>query len=105
MEACHRLRNKHRTIVKFSSRRKIAEIFNKKKILKDTGSRIYINESLCPYYKGLWNKCRNLKTEDKIHSFWTHNGNVKIKIYENSTPTILTHDVDVESLLGSKGDE
>ena len=61
IENCHRNR-KERAIIKFSSRRKSSEVLNKKKKLKhldirkhvvNDESRIYINESLHPYYGGL----------------------------------------------------
>ena len=67
IEDFHRIK-RDRTIIKFISRRK-STVLNKKKKLKnlDTGkygrndgSRIYMNESLCPYYRGLWVKCKGL---------------------------------------------
>ena len=57
IEDCHQIKG-DRTIIKFSYRIKSSEVLNKKKIeigkygLND-GSRIYINESLCPYYHKL----------------------------------------------------
>ena len=77
MEACHRLpyskkedRSKpKRTIVKFVNRKKCEQaIFNRKK-LKDVDktklkfpeeTRIFINDSLCPYYRGIYGKCKKL---------------------------------------------
>ena len=82
IEDCHRIKG-DRTIIKFSSRRKSTEVVNKKKKLKNLdigkyglndGSRIYINESLCPYYRGLWGKCKGLWQDKVIASFYTING-------------------------------
>ena len=102
VEACHRLKNRDRTIVKFSSRRKVHEIFSKKKTLKEQGSRLYINESLCPYYRGIWGKCKKMKLEKKIWSFWTSNGSIRVKLSENSRPNIITHDVDLARLFNKE---
>ena len=43
------------------------------------GSRIYINESLCPYYHGLWGKCKGLWQDKVIASFYTINGICELK--------------------------
>jgi len=108
IESCHRIKN-DRTIVKLSSRRKVFEIMNNKKNLKllkseevdlPSGTRIYINESLCPYYRGLWGRCKGLEKDKKIHSFWTFNGIIRVKKYQSSDPIAITHDVDFFSLLG-----
>ena len=58
IEDCHRIKG-DRTVIKFSSQMKSSEVLNKKKKLKNLdigkyglndGPRIYINESLYPYY-------------------------------------------------------
>ena len=65
IEACHRLTKSYRTIVKFSRRKDYQHLMRIKKVLKDLnptnlsfpeGTKIYVNESLCPYYRGLWNE-------------------------------------------------
>ena len=85
IEDCHRIKG-DRTIINFSSQRKSSQVLNKKKKLKnlDTGkygfndgSRIYINESLCPYYRGLWGKCKGFWQDKVIASFYTINGKLK----------------------------
>ena len=79
IEDCHRIKG-DRTIIEFSSRRKSSEVLNKKKKLKNLdiekygindGSRIYINESLCPYYRGLLGKCKGLWQDKVVASFYT----------------------------------
>ena len=91
IEDCHRIKG-DRTIIKFSSRRKSSEVLNKKKKLKNLdigkyglndGSRIYINESLCPYYHGLWGKCKGLWQDKVITSFYTINGILRVKKFEH----------------------
>ena len=70
IQACHRLREKDRTIVKFVNRKDCTNILRVKKDLKhldpsklsfSEGTKIFINESLCPCYRGIWNKCKKLR--------------------------------------------
>ena len=68
IEACHRQgKNSDKTIVKFSSRKDCGHTMCVKKYLKDldatvldlpAGTKLYINDRLCPYYKGLWNETK-----------------------------------------------
>ena len=60
IQACHRLREKDKTIVKFVHRKDCTNILRVKKDLKhldptklslSEGTKIFINESLCPYYR------------------------------------------------------
>ena len=87
LEDCHRIKGDC-TIVKFSSRRKSSEVLHKKKNLKNidgskfdfnAGVKLYINESLCPYYRGLWGKCKKLWLNKVIFSFYTINSILHIK--------------------------
>ena len=48
------------------------------------GTRIFIIESLCAYYRGLWNKCKKLKGMGKLHVFFVSNSTIKAKILENN---------------------
>ena len=54
-------------------------------------SAIYINDSLCSYYKMLWGKCRKLLLNKYIHSFWVTNGTTKLKTVENGRVYPVTH--------------
>ena len=107
IEACHRIKGS-RTIVKFSSRRMSSKVLESKKKLKEKNferigfpkeTAIFINESLCPYYRGIWNKCKILKQENKIHSFWTTNGIIRYKKNEHENPIPVFHDEDLEELM------
>ena len=53
--------------------------------------KIFINSSLCPYYKMLWSKSKKLLTLGKINSFYISNGTIRIKISENSSLLSITH--------------
>ena len=77
IEACHRLTKSDRTIVKFSRRKDCQHLMRIKKGLKDLnptnlsfpeGTKMYVNDSLCPYYRGLWNECKKLWNNKKIYS-------------------------------------
>ena len=69
-ESCHRLnKNTDRTIVKFSRRKNCDQVMRVKGELNKlkpanldlpVGTKLYINESLCPYYRRLWNQCKQL---------------------------------------------
>ena len=55
-------------------------------------SVVYINDSLCIYYKMLRGKCRKLLSNKNIHSFWVTNGTIKLKTIENEQVYAVTHE-------------
>ena len=76
--------------VKLSRRKDANKIRLLKKDLKSMNlsslsinSAVYINDSLCIYYKMLWGKCRKLLSNKYIDSFWMTNGTNKLKTVEN----------------------
>ena len=90
LEDCYRIKGDH-TTVKFSSRWKSSEVLRKKKKVKNidsskfdfkAGVMLYINESLCPYYRGLWGKCKKLWLDKVIFSFYAINSIIRIKMSE-----------------------
>ena len=92
IQACHCLKDNNRAIIKFSNRKDSLQIPCVKKALKSLdpteldfpdGTRIFINESLCAYYYGLWNKCKKIKVMGKLHVFFLSNSTIKDKILEN----------------------
>ena len=100
IEACHRLTKSDRTIVKFFRRKDCQHLMRIKKGLKDLnptnlsfpeGTKIYVNDSLCPYYRGLWNECKRLWNNKNIYSYFTDNGTVRIKQVENGPYKSITH--------------
>ena len=54
-------------------------------------NKLFINKSLCPYYKVIWAKSKKLHNLGKIHSFFISGDTVKIRLSENSSPLSLTH--------------
>ena len=73
---CHRLgKNNDRVIVKFTRRKDCKQVLQVKKDLKDLiaddldlprGTKIFVNQSLCPYYRILWSKTKRLQSMGKI---------------------------------------
>ena len=83
IQACHRLKDKDKTIVKFTNRKDCLRILRVKRQLKGLNpatvdlpeeTKIFVNESLCPYNWGLWNKCKTLREKQKVHHYYTING-------------------------------
>ena len=108
VQACHRLKEKERTIVKFVNRKDCLQILRVKKDLKSLdpteldfpeNTKIFINESLCPYYRGIWNKCKKLRAIQKIHQFYTISGLIRVKLEETGPSRIITHMVDLKELF------
>ena len=59
-------------------------------------TEIFINESLCSYYRGIWNKCKKLRAIQKIHQFYKISGLLRVKLEETGLSTIITHMVDLK---------
>ena len=80
IEACHRVGKKNPTvIVKFSRRKKCQQVWDVKRDLRKIKmehtdlpgqNKLFINKSLCPYYKVIWAKSKELHSLGKIHSFF-----------------------------------
>ena len=82
LEACHPIKSKgmKRIILKFGKRKHCKQVLVNRSKLKgmdltaygvEEGKSVYINESLCGYYKGLWSKCKKLRDKHNFFSFWT----------------------------------
>ena len=52
---------------------------------------IFVNQSLCTYYRVLWSKVKRLHSLKRISSFYVSGGIVEIKISENRLPLPITH--------------
>ena len=100
IEDCHRVGNKGQTIIKFGKRKVSRQVLSVRKDLNKvkmsdidlTGqSTLYINQSLCPYYRMLWSKTKTLYKKGKIDSFYVSNGNIKIRLQANARPITIPH--------------
>ena len=63
------------------------------------GTRLFVNRSLCPYYKLLWSKSKKLQSLGRIHSYFISNGKIKLKVQENSDPLVVTHCSDFKNFF------
>ena len=100
IETCHRFTKSERTIVKFSGKNDRQYLMLVKVGLKDLdttnlsfaeGTKIDINNSLCPYSRVLWNECKKLWNNKKIYSYFIVNSTVRIKQVENGPYKSITH--------------
>ena len=102
IQACHQIKN-NRSIIKLFNRKDCLHVLRAKKQLKDlkdldcttlnlpNDSKIFINKSLCGYYRGLWNKCKQLKGDKKnplvLHQQWNNSFETGRKLFsENHYP-------------------
>ena len=109
IEACHWLNSKSgakKVIIKFSKRKDAENVRKAKKKLKSKDlstvgikNPVYVNDSLCKYYKGLWSKCKKLLNNKYLHGFWVTNGTLRIKLTESSYPKSITHLSDLEDMF------
>ena len=108
VQACHRLKEKERTIVKFVNRKDCLQILRVKKDLKSLdpteldfpeNAKIFINESLCPCYRDIWNKCKKLRAIQEVHQFYTISGLIRVKLEETGPFIIISHMVDLKELF------
>ena len=95
-----------KVIVKFSRSKDANKVRTEKKKMKGknlTSLRInkpvYINDSLCAYYKKLWAKCNKLRDNKVIHEFWISNESIKLKVSETDNVNTATHGVDLKVLF------
>ena len=63
------------------------------------GTKVFVNESLCPYYWRLWNKCKKLRDKQKIHQHYTTNALIRSRIEESGQRKIITDMIDLQKLL------
>ena len=63
------------------------------------GTKIFVNESLCPYYQGIWNKCKKLRDKQKVHHYYTIIVIIRLRIEEPGQAKTITHMVDLQNLF------
>ena len=108
IEDYHRVGKHKNVIVKFSKRKEYQQVFSFKKDLPKLdmkgidlpeGTWLFVNHSLCSYYKLLWSKTKKLQSLGRIHSYSISNGKIKLKVQENSDPLVVTHCSDFENFF------
>ena len=108
IEDCHWLKSNDpkKVIIKFA-RHKDAKLIRKNKnklkgmnlCLIGVNKPVFINDSLCSYYKMLWRKCKKLLSNKYIHTFWVSNGTLKLKLTTNGCVHVITHSQDMDELF------
>ena len=108
VEDCHWIKTQRsqNVIIKLSRWKDANKIRSEKKKLKGKNltslginTPVYINDSLCIYYKKLWPKCKKLHNNKLIYAFWISKGSIKLKVSENGNIHVITHDLDLEELF------
>ena len=101
IEVCHRITKRNgRVIVKFSRRKDCQRLLSVKMNLQklkmeDIGltgdNKVFVNHSLCPYYRVLWSKSKVLLNMGKINRLIVSSGTAKVKISEIRAPISINH--------------
>ena len=108
VEDCHWVasRTSKKVIIKLSRRKDANKIRRVKKNLKNLNlsslgikNPVFINGSLCSYYKMLWSKCKKLSSNKLIIAFWVSNSSIRLKTSENDRINIITHLSDLEEFF------
>lgn len=102
---CHRLKNRKTSssnvIVRFVCRKMVGECFdNAKNIRKAIPEfpNLRIEENLCPRYTTLYEKCEELRKQNKIKLLWTYNGQIYFTKTNNKKERgkMILHESDLE---------
>ena len=64
---------------------------------------VYINDSQYMHCKMLWRKCKTLRMNKLIQSFWVTNRSIRLKTVDNGRTYVITHLSNLEKL--SPGNE
>ena len=95
--------NSRNIIVRFTnSKNIILSLKNRcklKSLNNDQYKRIFIFEHLCPTYKNLFGKLREMKNNGEIFNVWSFNGTVNFKFSENGNINKAYHHSDIEYFL------
>ena len=114
VHACHRMKNRDKTIIRFVNRKFADLALHNKAKLKNVdkakyglaqGKNLYINENLCPPMQFLSYKIREAKKAKKIETFNIWKGKLSIKIGPNDRDIPIRHIQDLIDInLASEDD-
>ena len=101
IEGCHRfphVRNTtntaKRVIVKFVNRKHSEAMLQRKKDI-NSKNKVFLTHLLCPYYRFLWGKCKDLKRKCRISQVFCLEAVVTIRVTENSPAIKILHERDL----------
>ena len=102
IEGCHQLplsRNSaggtQRVIVKFVNRKHSEDMLRLQKII-NSRSKVFIFNSLCPYYRYLWGKCKELKRRGIFNQVFCLGAIATIKVSDNGPLVKVCHENDLK---------
>ena len=83
-----------RVIVKSLTKNILKPCFNEKKDINPK-NKVFVTHSLRPYYRFLWEKCKDLQRKDRISQVFCLGAVVTIKVTENSPAIKILHERDL----------
>ena len=112
IEGCHRLPisrysrdDNKKVIVKFVSQKHSESLLYKKKSISSRDfsninipSKIFVSLSLCPYYRFISDKCKDLQRRGKIHQVFCLGGTVSVTLSGSGIPVKIYHVADIPTL-------
>ena len=112
IQAYHRLKNRSKVICKMVARKRMRQVINSRKKLKNTelkcggvGEKVIISESMCPAFAQIDYYARHLKKNSRIFDCWFFNGNYTILMEEKGEKVRISHVADLEAAVGMAEDE
>ena len=78
-------------IVKFVNRKHSEDVLRLKKIISSR-SKAFISNSLCPYYRYLWGKCKNLQRRGIFNQVFFLAAVATIKVSKNGPLVKIYHE-------------
>ena len=110
IHAVHRIGKKsskpRNVIVRFVNRKTAFTTLKiKKKLNSGNYKQYFVTENLCPYNKKIFNTCYRHKKNKDLHSVWSYNGNVFVKVRDGEDRVQVEHLDDIDDLLSDDEDE
>ena len=111
IHALHRIGKKstkpRNVIVRFVNRKTAFSLLKNKKKLNTNKQykQYFITENLCPYNKKIFNRCYRLKKNKELHSVWSYNGNIFVKVRESDQRIQVEHLDDIDDLFTDGDDD
>ena len=98
-------------VVKFVSHKKKKELLQARRKLKDfkvgelfpslpnnTNNRVFINENLTYLRRSLFMKLVHLRKSNQIHSTWTIDGKILVKVTDKDLPVLIRNETDIANI-------
>ena len=110
IHALHRIGKKtsrpRNVIVRFVNRKTaFTTLKSKKKLNSGKYKHYFVSENLCPYNKKIFNACYRYKKNKELHSVWSYNGNLFVKVRDGDNRVQVEHLEDIQDLFSEDEDE